>query len=108
MKKIVSSILVCVLLVSTMLVLVSCGGAIENGTYVNDAKGVEIEISGSTLVITKDGAESSYTYEIKDKENNSVKQNIILTSDSDGEVVTYTYEKLEDGFAFNGTKYTKQ
>ena len=108
MKKTVSSILVCVLLISTMLVLVSCGGAIENGTYVNDAKGVEIEISDNTLVITKDGAETSYTYEIKDKENNSAKQNIILTSDSDGEVVTFTYEKLEDGFAIDNTKYTKK
>ena len=108
MKKIISTILVCVLLASTMLLLVSCGGAIEDGTYVNSAKGAEIEISGNTLVITKDDTETTYTYEIKDDENNSAKQNIVLTPDSEGDVVTFSYEKLEDGFVINGTKYTKK
>ncbi|MBQ8321143.1 MAG: hypothetical protein IJX92_02110 [Clostridia bacterium] len=112
MKKIISTILVCVLLASTMLLLVSCGGAIEDGTYVNRAKGAEIEISGNTLVINKtagDETESgTYTYEIKDDENNSAKQNIVLTPDFEGDVVTFSYEKLEDGFVINGTKYTKK
>lgn len=106
MKRIVSTMLVCVLLLGTMLVLVSCGGGIDNGTYVSN-KSV-VEISGSEFVITtEEDGELTYTYEVKSDEADSSKQKIFLTG-SDGKTHEYYYERLEDGFKFGGVTYTKR
>ncbi len=106
MKRIISTILICALLLGTMLVLVSCGGGIDNGTYVS-SKGV-VEISGSEFVITTDDqGELAYTYEVKNDESDPSKQKIFLTG-GDGATYEYYYERLEDGFKFNGIKYTKK
>lgn len=106
MKKILSTILVCVLLLGTMLVLVSCGGKIDKGEYVN-TDGETIEIDGKNLVfISADGEEAEYTYEIKDDEDSD--RQIIYLTDSNGDVYENYFKKLDDGFEFAGDKYTKK
>ncbi len=105
MKRIISTILVCVLLLGTVLTLASCGGGIDNGTYVSDI-GV-IKISGSELTMTQGTTSWTYTYEIKTDELDSSKQKIFL-EDANGETFDYYYEKYDDGFKFAGTKYTKR
>ena len=69
MKKIVSALLVCFILVGSMFALVSCGGGIKNGTYKSE-DGMTVKINGDnlTLVEEEDGMtmEIKYTYEIKD------------------------------------------
>lgn len=111
------------LLVGMMLVLVSCSGGIDNGSYAS-SKGDVIEIDGNkyTASVTKDGAtfKITYTYEIKDDEVNPDVQRIHLAYDSTdasseikselekSEPFSFTYEKVEDGFVINGTKYTKK
>ena len=106
MKRIISTILVCVLLLGTMLVLVSCGGGIDNGEYVS-SQGV-VEISGKDFVITTEAQGAlTYTYEVKNDDVDPSKQKIYLTG-SDGVTHEYYFERLEDGFKFQGIKYTKK
>ncbi|MBO5009752.1 MAG: hypothetical protein J6D20_03510 [Clostridia bacterium] len=106
MKRIISTILICVLLLGAILTLVSCGGGIDNGTYVS-GKSV-VEISGSEFIITtEEDGELTYTYEIKNDEADSSKQKIFLTG-SDGKTHEYYYVRLEEGFKFNGITYTKR
>ena len=126
MKQIISAILVCVLLVGAMLALVSCTGGIDNGTYVS-SKGDTIEIDGKKYVVstTIDGEalKLTYSYEIKDAENDPDKQTITLTYEStdynganssikDGlasvEPFTCSYETFEGGFVIDGVKFTKK
>ena len=123
MKQIISIVTVCMLLVGMMLVLVSCSGGIDNGSYVN-SEGSAIEIDGNkyTASATKDGEtfKITYTYEIKDDEVNPDVQRIHLTYESTdasaaikaelekAEPFSFTYEKVEGGFVINGTKYTKK
>ena len=111
------------LLVGVMLTLVSCSGGIDNGSYAN-SQGEVIEIDGNkyTATATKDGAtfKITYTYEIKDDENNPDAQKIYLTYESTdassavkseleaSETFSYTYEKVEGGFVINGKTYTKK
>ncbi len=48
MKKIVSSVLVCVLLLSTVFVLASCGKTLM-GTYENETTGISYEFVGNKV-----------------------------------------------------------
>ena len=123
MKQIISMVTVCMLLVGMMLLLVSCSGGIDNGSYVN-SEGSVIEIDGNkyTASVTKDGAtfKITYTYEIKDDEANPDVQRIHLTYESTdassavkselekAEPFSYTYEKVEGGFIINNVKYVKK
>lgn len=107
MKKIFSTVLICVLLLSAVLVLASCGNKIDSGRYIG-SNGAIVEIDGKNFVITIDGEEYEYTYEINKDDGDSDKKVIYLT-DSEGEELAPCYfEELDDGFQFNGVKYTKK
>lgn len=105
MKKIISTLLVCVLLLGSVLVLGSCGKRINKGTYVA-SDGSVVEISGKDFVYTTGGSSYEYTYEIKKDEADPSRQKIYLTSGD--ETVEYYYTKYDDGFEFAGQKYTKK
>ncbi len=127
MKKILSAILVCVFILGTILVLVSCGGGIDDGKYVG-SNGNTIEISGSSLVITvteyDETFDAKYKYEVKSSDKDPEKQVIVLTLEEnnyegqnekiksdyipDGKAVEMSYERLEDGFIIGAIKYTKK
>ena len=127
MKKILSAILACVFILGTMLVLVSCGGGIDDGKYVG-SNGNKIEISGTSLVITVtefgETFDATYKYEVKNNEQDPEKQVILLTLESnnyegqnekikadytpDGKTMELYYERFEDGFVIGGIKYTKK
>ena len=62
MKKIISSILVCVLLVGVMFSLVSCGNNLS-GTY--EGKLFDLKFSGSKVTVIVGETELTGTYEIK-------------------------------------------
>jgi hypothetical protein len=106
MKKIISSLLICVLLLGSVLVLGSCGKKINKGTYVS-SDGIVVEISGKDFVIKNGDVSEEYTYEIKKDSDDPDRQKIYLTND-DGETVDFYYTKHDDGFEFAGKKYTKK
>ena len=94
MKKTISTILVCVLMISTLFVLVSCG---ISGTYKSGA--TTVEFSGSKVTITDSveflGSVTTKTYEAKYK----------ITDTDDGKQITFTYEEGADQhLVLNGTK----
>ena len=74
MKKILSAILVCFLLVGSMLALVACNGAkgdIDNGTYVyeNEQVKITLKVDGNKLTMVQPQGETAtieqvYTYEL--------------------------------------------
>ena len=66
MKKTISSILLCALILSVMLTLVSCGGL--SGTYHGTL--FDIKFSGSTATVIVGEQELSGTYEINEKDGN--------------------------------------
>ncbi len=95
MKKIISAVLVCVLLLGTVFTLASCG---ISGTYENGA--TTIKFSGSKVVITDSveilGAVTTKTYEAKYK---------IEDADEGKQTITFTYEDGADKhLVLNGTK----
>ncbi len=111
MKKTISAVLVCVLLIGVVFTLASCA-SVEDGTYVG-SNGTVVEISGDSYVVkaSEDQEEIKYTFEIKDNESDPNKQEIHLTvalGSDKGEKMTFSYEKLESGFIVNGIKYTKK
>lgn len=119
MKKIVSALLVCILLVGCTLALVSCGG--PSGKY----KGAELfgisttyEFSGSKVTITTGAGNLTYTLngEFEMGENDKGEETITFTfgegeEDSEEYSGTHTYvEGEEDGVKYikiDGVKYTK-
>ena len=127
MKKIISTVLVCVLLLSTMLVLVSCGGGIDNGKYIG-TNGVTVEISGDKYIATVSEYGETFTvtykYEVKNNDQDPDQQVIVLAVESldydgsnsaikngysaDADSFELPYEKNEDGFVVAGIKYTKK
>ena len=89
MKKIVSALLVCFLLVGSMFALVSCGGTkIDNGTYEADDMPMTLKVSGNemTMLQEEDGTsvEIKFTYEIKADEAEDAKEG--------AEVIVLTYK----------------
>lgn len=69
MKKIVSALLVCFLLVGSMFALVSCGGnGIKNGTYKSEDTTIKVSGDTFTVVEEEDGEEIEmiYTYELSE------------------------------------------
>jgi len=115
MKRIISTLLVCALLVGCMLTLVACGN-ILNGTYSDKTefmgqsvetsytfKGKNVTIEVKTVLGGKVESESiEGTYKIDGDE-------ITFTLEEDGETKTetFTFEKGDDYIKIAGIKYTK-
>ena len=66
MKKTLSALLLCALLVSVMLTLVSCGGL--SGTY--DGTLFDLKFKGDDVTVIIGDKELKGTYEIKEKDDN--------------------------------------
>ena len=94
MKKTVSAILVCVLLVGTMLTLASCGlsGTYENGTTKITFKGKTVTIVDEVTIL---GATVSKTYEAEYE----------IVDGDEGKTIVFTYaEGADEHLALNGEK----
>ena len=116
MKRIISTLLVCVLLVGCVLTLASCGTRLS-GTYSAESeimgqsietsytfkgKNVTVEVKTTVLgVVNSESVEG--TYEIDGDE-------ITFTMEKDGETEsqTVTFEKGDDYIKLAGVKYTKK
>ncbi len=134
MKKIVSTLLVCLLLVGSMLALVSCGG-IDNGTYVATVAGQEmtLKVEGDKMIMEQEiggGIEGTIKivqkYEIKDDEITVTLESFELVGggkdaqdafntyvkptmqDQIGESETSSFEKTDNGFKMDGVEFVKQ
>ena len=98
MKKIVSAILVCVLLVGTMLTLASCGlsGTYENGTTKITFKGKTVTIVDEVTIL---GATVSKTYEAEYE----------IVDGDEGKTIVFTYaEGADKHITLNGEKNFSQ
>ncbi len=107
MKKIVSTVLVCVLLLSTMLALVSCGKVLS-GTYSDKYTGLTTYTFEGNKVTVEAGAGNfkssvSGTYEIK--ENDEGKEVIIFTFGEEGDEYSGEFSFVEG--SEGDTKYIK-
>lgn len=105
MKKIVSTLLVCVLLLGCTLALVSCGG--PSGTYKDALTGLTTyEFSGSDVTITL--GNWSITGEFEVAEDDEGKQTITFTfgEDQDG-AKSYSGEHTYAEGEENGQEYIK-
>jgi hypothetical protein len=67
MKKVVSTVLVCVLLIGVMLTLVSCGKQLS-GTY-KGLLGFDLKFSGNKVTAIVGDKELTGTYEIEEKDD---------------------------------------
>ena len=76
MKKILSAILVCVMMLCMVLALASCGGDIPSGRY-ESLTGLDIEISGDRFIIEEDDIKAVAKYKV------------------DGDKITLTFDKIE-------------
>lgn len=111
MKKIISMILVCVLLVGMLFTLASCGKKLK-GSYSCEVGGMTMtyEFKGNKFTLTtemevlgqKVTTESEGTYKIKGDE-------ITITMEIDGEEFenTGSFEKGKDYIVIDGVKLTK-
>ena len=118
MKKTISAILVCVLLVCSVFALASCGKKLS-GTYENEILGLSYEFSGSNVTITKKNVivkdvVIEGTYEIGENDDGDTVITITVESEEDdaedlaGE---YSFSEGEEDDAkyikIGGIKYTK-
>ena len=107
MKKIISAILVCFVLVGSMLALVSCGGGdIDNGTYVATMGSYEqtVKIDGNQVIMVQTEEEDDavvatleivFTYEVNDDELVLTYQELNLETDDDEIKAEFEEEKAE-------------
>lgn len=116
MKKVVSSILVCVMLLSCVLVLASCAKTLS-GTYENTSFGITTAYTfdGNKVSIKYSAGGFSYTYdgeyEIKDNDEG---ETVIVFTFGDDDAAKYEGEHsfsqgTEDGASYikiGGTQYT--
>jgi hypothetical protein len=128
MKKIISAILACVLMLGCLLTLASCGG-IDNGEYVSKETGETIKVSGRKMLIENDALDGLvfvYKFKIKaDKETGEEKITLTLKKikyDGDDKATLEkiksleaginaldpekSFEVVDGGFKMNGVKYT--
>ena len=118
MKKVISSLLVCVMLLSCVLVLASCSKTLS-GKYEADAFGIagaSYEFSGNKVVVTAEilGFEKDFegTYEIKDNDEGKT---VIVFTFGDDDASKYSGEfdfaqGTEDGKSYikiGGVQYKK-
>ena len=130
MKRIVSALLACILLVSSLFVLTSCfGGGIPNGTYESKLLGTELVVQGNTLSLTQmvddDGIKMTYTYKLNaDKDEITLTFKDIKAIGDNAEIKSAVeeakkeaasesidpmdFELTENGFKLAGTEYTKK
>ncbi len=119
MKKIISSLLVCVLLVSCVFALASCGNKL-NGKYELDAAvaSTSYEFSGKKVVVTYEvlGFEKSIEGKYKIAENDEGELEITFTFADDAEDAdkykgTYSFAEGKEGdkeyIKIAGIKYVK-
>lgn len=119
MKKIISAILVCVLLVGCMFTLASCGnkpsGAYEatvevlgqKVTTTYDFGGKKVEITIKTTVLGSVNTETSEAkYEINET-SDGLEITFITEVDGEEKSQTYTYEKGDGYIKIGGVEYTK-
>ena len=100
MKKFVSVILVCAMLICCMFVLASCGKTL-NGTYKGSVVGLAtFEFKGSKYTYALGNASVTGKYEIKKEDD---KMTITLTPDSDKDAD----EKASGTFSFEEGKDSK-
>lgn len=86
MKKILSMLLVCVLLVGTLFALTSCGG--PSGKYQDALKVTTLEFSGSKVTITIDNIIGNDTV---------LEGKYDITEDDEGnKTITFTFESEDD------------
>ncbi len=111
MKKILSSILVCVLLVGMLFTLASCGKRLSGRYEISDD--IYYEFKGNeytaSLGVAGFAKTTNGTYEIK--ENNEGDLEIIFTEEGSDDPQAYSFsEGEEDGVKYikiSGVKYTK-
>ncbi len=99
MKRIISTLLVCVLLVGCVMTLASCG--IIMGTYKNETTTVEFSFNKVTITDKTEilGAVVSKTYEAKYE----------IKDSDDGKTIVFTYEEGADKhLVLNGEKTFEQ
>ena len=93
MKKTISMLLVCVLLLGTVFALSSCGlsGTYKNDLYTLEFSGDKVHITAKVSVGVTITSEYDATYKISDGEN--------------GKVITFTYaDDADKSVIFNGEK----
>ena len=125
MKRIISALRLCLILVGSTLALVSCGEP-EDGKYVSSTTGTSFVISGDTFILSDDNVKCYAKFEVK-------KDQLILTYDRIEYVgdpdeadtfeqykeqlveyykanvcKSYEYEKIDGGVKLDGVKFTKK
>ena len=121
MKRIVSSVLVCVMLLSCVLALASCGLVFLSGKYENSVTVLGVttttsyEFEGKEVTVKRSigSISSEYTGEYEVKTNDNDEKVIVFTFGEEGSEFGGEYafaQGNEDGKAYikiGGTKYTK-
>ena len=125
MKRILSAVLACVLLVGCVFALASCGG-IKNGEYENEASGMVVEVKGSKLSMTTEGLKVNYTYKVKDDKITLTYKGVEYVGDNDqlksyfeanketieenykDSAGEFDFEKTDDGFKLDGMEFKKK
>lgn len=82
MKRIISSVLVCVLLLGVMFTLVSCGGGLS-GTY--EGKLFDLKFSGNKVTVIAGDKELAGTYEIEKDDDGNKKITFDFVDEKDAE-----------------------
>jgi len=124
MKKAISAIIVCLLLLGSVLMLVSCD-SIEEGKYIS-ADGIAFELTDGFFVVGNDEARGYAEYEIDgnllrlsfdrveyigeaDKRAEFEERRALVEARFKNEVCrTFEYEKVDGGIVLDGLKFTKQ
>ena len=105
MKKIISTLLVCVLLLGCVLTLASCGKKLR-GTYVMEIGGVELAsytFKGKKVTVKSGSVTTEGTYKIKGDK-------ITITMEVEGEEFEeeYDFEKGKDYIKIDGVELKKK
>ena len=124
MKKAISAIIVCLLLLGSVFALVSCD-SIEDGRYVSSS-GIAFELIDGSFVVSSDTARGYADYEIDDgkliltfdkveyignpdKASEFEESRAVVEARFKNEVCrTFKYEKVDDGIVLDGLKFVKQ
>ena len=121
MKKIISALIICVLVVGCVCALTGCGGKTLNGTYKADASiaSTTYEFSGNNVEITYEvfGFEKSIegTYEITTNEDETMTLTITIESaeeDAEDYAGKHSFVEGKEGDAeyikIDGVKFVKE
>ena len=120
MRKIISAILACVLILGCMLTLASCGG-IDNGEYKGE-NGEIVRVSGKKMFVQVEGLEDLefvYKFKVKDDkitltlkkinydgDDKKVEEQIkVLTDGINAKDPVKSFEAFDGGFKIDGVEY---